>query len=60
MTKTLSGGSFQSAAGTVIASGKLILTLSQDAMILAGGQVKSSIPVVINLDAMNRDRKSVV
>lgn len=49
--KTLQNGSFQSPAGVVVANGKLILTISQDAEIIAGGQVKQGLPAVINLDA---------
>ena len=39
MSKTLENGSFQDAVGTVVNGGTIEFVLSQDAMIIAGGQV---------------------
>lgn len=39
MSKTLENGSFQDAVGTVVNAGTIEFVLSQDAMIIAGGQV---------------------
>lgn len=50
MSKTLQNGSFQDAIGTVVNGGTIEFVLSQDAMIIAGGQVAPTL-VTATLDS---------
>lgn len=49
-SKTISGGSFQTATGTLLNAGKLVLEISQPSYIVSTGQMVTT-PVVITLDA---------
>jgi len=55
MKTVVSSVAFQGPDGTIAANGRLLLSLSQNAMITSGGgQVYSTIPVVIDLDATGK------